>query len=309
MAEINKIKVGETTYGINPSWATGDGVTSPIKMGTAGALTIGTAGLISMSTAVSIGNSLYVDGGIVCQQSASFGLLVAGNNGVEFGANTIRIGSKASTKVDINGALYINGVAFDPTGSLGTSAPGLVLQDNHLILGSRIALGSASDFDVWIGTDGASLTYLCAGGIVLRGNGDISLGSAIGYQYEDNGMLVIGTGAMGAARSIAIGAPQNLVEITIGSMYNGHCGIQLVPSQTDGDSINMICGNSLIEFYSGGGIGIHESGNGLNIGTGGKGYVNMDNKVSIGGFLFETDKSTSKLTISYNGKKAEIQLN
>lgn len=268
MAEINKIKVGETTYDINTKY-------------------------------------LYNTGGYTCLGDGS-GPIVIGTNAP--------YGDKKERKAIIFGSfveIYDKSGKLVNLGSLSSGAsntPGLILQDNHLILGSKIALGSASDFDVWIGTDGVSPTYLCAGGIMLRGGSDISLGSVVGFQYVDNGTLIIGTGVSGSSHSIAIGAPQKPVEITIGSMYNNHCGIQLTPSEANGDSISMVCGNSLIEFYSGG-IGIHKSGMGLNIGTGGKGYVNMDNKVSIGGFLFEADQSASKLTISYNGKKAEIQLN
>lgn len=283
MAEINKIKVGETTYGINPSWATGDGVTSPIKIGTNGALTIGTAGLISMSTAVEIVGGINVAKG---KLRASEGSITLGST------------------VKVEGTLLVNGK--DVSANVGVE--GLALNNGQLVIGTGAGVN-----DVWIGSQygSACTTYLCASGIILIGSQtDLNLGSIFGYQNFDvaNGALELGSGVNGPAKAIRVGAPQKPVEITIGSMYNNHCGIQLVPSQSDGDSIRMTCENALIEFYSGGGIGIHESGNGLNIGTGGKGYVNMDNKVSIGGFLFEADKSTNKLTISYNGKKAEIQL-
>lgn len=287
MAEINKIKVGETTYDVRDS-----------SVGSAIDFKIGT---LSKLVDFEDGQNLYI--GTQAPQiqigTGSASIRLSSGQSIQIGdvSKGITIGSSGSVK--------IKGVEFS-----GSTSNGIALQDRYLLIGTNKYVGEGEIYSVWIGTDSCAETYLCCERINLRGKTDISLGSVVGYQYEDNGTLIIGTGVMGSANSIAIGAPNNKpVEITIGSMYNDHCGIRLTPSTVNGDSIEMICGNSLIEFYSGGGIGIHESGNGLNIGTGGKGYVNMDDKVSIGGFLFETDKSTSKLIISYNGKKAEIQLN
>lgn len=251
MAEINKIKVGETTYDVNPSWATGDGVTAPIKIGTNGALTIGTAGLISMSTAVSIGNSAYVEGNLECTQGV-FTYLKAANNGVEFGPNAIRIGSKGDAKVDIIGALYINGVGFDPTAiPPSASIEGVAIDGDNLIIGTGDNIKN-----IYIGTNLKPNVILDQQAVKLNGPDIIEIGSIIGYQrMKEDGTLIIGSGACGKKQNIQVGLDDtNISVMALDSGYNKLDKVSIKASTIDLPTATKLYFN---------GIPISKSGNAL----------------------------------------------
>lgn len=184
MAEINKIKVGETTYGINPSWATGDGVDTDIQIGGQNKyLTIGTHGPITMSTAVKI-----------TAPAILYSIDVA-NKALYVEGSTITIGSSARGDVSINGNLLINGNPIPDPGTLGT------IQKFVEVLDARLYLGTPAK-SIQIGTGESSINLGTGGNRVQIGVGHDSIKIGTG------GELSFGTGNYGikAGPNLAVGS-------------------------------------------------------------------------------------------------------
>lgn len=257
MAEINKIKVGETTYGINPSWATGDGVNTDIQIGGQNKyLTIGTHGPITMSTAVKIIAPTILSS------------IDVANKALYIESNTITIGSNVRQDVNIVGNLLINGNPIPDLGTLGTIQKFVEVRDNLLYLGTRanyIQLGTGDD-SIRIGSDYAIAIGIGTKAITIGTGGDIRIGSELVVMSQDNTTTLNGV---------------------------------LRVSKIEANPIN---GGKI---YIGEDTGTDE----VRIGDNAFVWKDEDDSVYIDGCKFKFDSSTSKFTISYNGKKAEIQLN